>query len=156
MFDVPIDAWYLWLGLAAASVAVFGVALALPSAPAPDAAGAADAIDTVAASGHGGTVERPLPGEQVRLGPHRISLRTDGATAHATFVYGPVVPVRDGTLLWEVVRGASPAHLFESPRAFRRAAVAARGEAPAWRESDGTLRARRITWEGVDVTLVDA
>ena len=156
MFDVPIDAWYLWVGLAAASVLVLGVAIALPTAPGPDAAGAADAVDTVAASAHDDSIERPLPADRVKLGPHRISLRDGDAAAHASFVYGPITPVAEDTLLWEVVRGASPAHVFDSARAFRRAAEAARDEPPAWRESDGTLRIRRMSWEGVDVTLVDA
>lgn len=156
MFDAPIDAWYLWVGLAGASVLVLGVVLGLPTAPAPDAAGAADAVDTAAASAHDETIERPLPAGEVKLGPDRLSLRDGDATAHATFVYGPVTPVSDGTLLWEVLRGASPVHVFDSPRAFRRAAKSARKSSPAWRESDGTLRIRRIAWEGVDVTLVDA
>ena len=156
MFDVPIDAWYLWVGLAAASVLVLGVVLSLPTTPAPDAAGAADAVDTAAASAYDDVIQRPLPADRVKLGPNRISLRDGDATAHASFAYGPVTPVSEGTLLWEVVRGASPAHVFDSPRAFRRAAASARDESPDWRESDGTLRIKRISWEGVDVTLVDA
>lgn len=156
MFDVPADAWYLWVGLAAASVAAFGVAAQLPTEPPPDAAAAANAVDVIAASPHPASLTYPLTGDEVRLGPERIALRTDGGTARASFAYGPVIPVQDGTLLWEVLRGARPAHVFESPAALERAAAAARERPAEWRPADDSLRARYVSWEGVDVTLVEA
>lgn len=156
MFDVPVDAWYLWLGLAAASVAAFGVAAQFPTQPPPDADGAADAVDVVASSPYPASVTYPLAAEGVKLEPHRIALRAEGGTSQASFAYGPVTPVRAGTLLWEVLRGARPSHVFESPAAFDRAATAARERSAEWRPAADELRARRVSWEGVDVTLVEA
>lgn len=37
MFEVPVDALYAWLGVAAVSVAVLGVVVALPTTAPPDA-----------------------------------------------------------------------------------------------------------------------
>ena len=37
MFDAPVDAWYVWVGLAVASLALFGTAGSLPSTAPPDA-----------------------------------------------------------------------------------------------------------------------
>lgn len=156
MFDAPIDAWYVWLGVALASTVAFGLATAFPTAPPPDAAAVADAVDTVAASDHAGTAEVPLTADAIKLAPGRVSLRADGATAHATFVYGPVTPVRDGTLLWEVLQGAPPEHVFDSVADFRQAVRVARDRPPEWEPANERLVARRLTWEGIDVTLVDA
>lgn len=156
MFDVPADAWYVWFGLAVASVAVFGVAAQLPTQPPPDASAAANAVDVVAASPHPASITYPLTATEVRLGPERLALRTEGATARASFAFGPVTPVREGTLLWEVLRGARPAHVFESPDAFERAGDSARERPAEWRDASDHLRARKVSWEGVDVTLVEA
>jgi len=156
MFDAPVDAWYVWIGLGITSVVLFGLVLGLPTASPPEANAVADVVDTVAASAHTQTADRPLSVEEVKLGPDRVSLRGPGGTSHATFVYGPVTPVRDGTLLWEVVQGAAPEHVFDSPAAFRRAIRAARERVPAWRAADDRLVVRTVTWEGTDVTLVDA
>lgn len=156
MFDTPVDAWYVWVGLALASVAVAGVASDFAARPPPDAADAADTVDAVAASPHPATGEHPLSAESIRVGPRRIGLRDEGGTSHATLAYGPVTPVTEGTVLWEVLRGARPAHVFEDPDAFRAAAVTARDRDPAWRDVDDHLTVRTVTWEGVHVTLVHA
>lgn len=156
MFDAPVDSWYLWVGLASASVLLFGVVTGLPTAPPLDATGFADTVDTVAASQHTATATRSLAADEIRLGPNRVALRGGGGTAHATFVYGPVVPVANGTVLWEVAQGASPAHVFERPEAFRRAVTRAQNRGAEWRPADARLTVRTVTWEGTDVTLVDA
>lgn len=156
MFDAPVDSWYLWVGLASASVLLFGVAAGLPTAPPLNAAAVADTVDTVAASPHTATATRSLAADEIRLGPNRVALRGDGGTAHAMFVYGPIVPVVDGTLLWEAVQGAPPDHLFESPENFRRAVTKARNREVRWRPTAEQLTVRTVTWEGTDVTLVDA
>lgn len=153
MFDAPVETWYLWIGLAAASVAALGVAANLPRAPPPDAAGAADTVDSVAASAHAATGVHPLSVDGVRIGPYRLWLREDGATGHATFAFGPVTPVRSDTALWDVLRGAPPERAFGTPASFRRAAATARDRTPAWRSRE-QLTIRRVSWEGVNVTLV--
>jgi hypothetical protein len=156
MFDVPLDAWYTWLGLALASVVVFGVAQALPTAPLPDAQGVAETIDRVAASEYEATAEQPLHAAKVRVGPSRVSLRTDDGSAHAAYAYGPVTPVGDGTKLDRVLHGAPPTAVFDSETAFRDAVREARERPPQWQQADGPLVVRRLSWRETDVTLVGA
>ena len=153
MFDAPVETWYLWVGLALASTAAVGVAATLPRTPPPDAASAAETVDAVAASAYESTGVHPVAADAVRVGPYRIWLRDDGATGHATFAYGPVTPVRRGTSLRDVLRGAPPDSAFGTPAAFRRAAADARERTPEWRAPD-ELTVRHVSWEGVDVTLV--
>lgn len=155
MFDAPADTWYLWLGVAAASVAAFGVAAALPATAPPDAQRSADTVDSVAASPYEATGRHPLDATAVRLWPNRLALRTESGTTHATFEYGPVTPVTAGTPLGSVLRGVPPNRKFDDPSALRAAAAAARDRNRTW-ESAEALLVRRVTWEGVDVTLVGA
>jgi hypothetical protein len=154
MFDVPVDAWYTWLGLAAASIAVFGVAAALPMAPPPDAASVAGTVDRVATAEYAATAEHPLDADAVRLGRRQIGLRNDAGTTHATFAFGPVTPVQRGTDLADVLYGASPQYVYESDVAFRRALAAARNRTPRWTDTDGSLVVRHLHVGGDDVTLV--
>jgi hypothetical protein len=156
MFDAPVDTWYLWLGVATASALAFGVAAALPATVPPDAQRAAATVDAVATSPHNATGEHGLDATAVKFGSQRIALRNDGGTAHAAYAYGPVTPTRNGTKLAAVLRGSPPAGVFPNATAFRAAAADARNRTRAWRETDGLLVARRVTWEGVDVTLVGA
>lgn len=154
MFDVPLDAWYAWLGLAVASAATVGVAASLPAAPPPDAAGVATTVDGVAASPHAAVGRHPLPNaDTVRVGRDTVSLRGPGGTAHAQLGYGPVTPATGDASLAAVLDGEPPERVFESPSAFRRAVEAARAAAAEWHATD-RLRARRVSWERVDVVLV--
>lgn len=156
MFDVPVDGWYAWIGLAVASVVVLGTAASLPIVPPPDAAGVADTVDRAASAEYGATATHPLDADAVRLGPRRIGLRNDAGTTHAAFGFGPVTPVRVGMQLDRVLDGAPPGAAFESGEAFRQAVIAARSRDPRWRPVDGPLVVRRVSWEGVDATLVGA
>jgi len=154
MFDVSVDAWYTWLGVSLASVALFGVGASLPTAPPPAAADAADTVDRAAGSAGPVTAEHPLGARAVRIAPRRLGLRNDAGTTHATFAFGPVTPaVRSGPL-GDVLRGAPPSSRFESPAALCDAAESARNRPPQWRPADGSLLVRRVIWEGCDVTLV--
>ena len=154
MFDVPIDGWYVWLGLAAASGAAFGIASTVPTAPPPDAGGAATTVDGVAASPHAAVGKHPLPNaDAVRVGRDTLSLRGPGGTEHATLGYGPVTPATANESLATVLGGHPPERVFESPAEFRRTVDSARRNDPAWHQTDG-LAVRRITWEGIDVVLV--
>ncbi|MFB6160814.1 MAG: hypothetical protein ABEJ61_06515 [Haloferacaceae archaeon] len=156
MFDAPVDGWYAWLGVAAASAALFGVAAGLPTAPPPDAAGVADTVDRTATAEFDATAEHPLDAAAVELTPRSVGLRNDAGTTHARFVYGPVTPVVEGTPLWRVLAGVPPDRAFESDRAFRRAVERARRRAARWRPVDGPLLVRHLALEGQDVTLVGA
>jgi hypothetical protein len=158
MFDAPPDAWYTWVAVALASVAVAGVATDLPSQPAPDAAAAADTVDAIAGSTYASAAEHPLDADRIRLRPHRLALRTGGETSHATFAFGPVVPVGDDTALARVARGVPPGRAFSSLTAFEEAVEAARERASdaGWRPAADRLVLRHLEWGDVDVTLVDA
>ncbi|MGM0590852.1 MAG: DUF7283 family protein [Halobacteriota archaeon] len=156
MFDVPIDAWYAWVGLLLASVAVVGVAGSLPTTPPPDAAGIADTVDRVAAEDVPSTAEHPVAATDIRIEPRGVSLRNEGGTTHATFAFGPVTPVTEGTALQRVVYGTPPDRAFDSKRAFSQSVVDARSREPTWEPVARTVVVRKVTWEGVDVTLVDA
>jgi hypothetical protein len=159
MFDLPLEAWYGWIGLSLAGVALVGAAAGLPTAPPPDAEAVAGTVDRVAAAEYTATGEHPLEADEIRLGVRRIGLRSDAGTAHATLAFGPVTPVPVGdSPLRDVLYGTPPSRVFDSPQAFREAIVGARadGQDATWREVDRTLIVRRVTWEGVDVVLVDA
>ncbi|WP_380675489.1 DUF7283 family protein [Salinigranum sp. GCM10025319] len=153
MFDAPIDAWYVWLGLSVASLAVFGVATSLPTAPVPDTAGVAETIDRVATTEYDTTASRDLDATAVRLGPRRIGLRNDAGAAHATLSY-PVVPVRPGTRLARVLHGQPPTAAFPSRAAFERAVESARNRGVRWRPAGDAIHARHLVSGGLDVTLV--
>lgn len=154
MFDAPLDAWYVWLGLAVASGATFTVASAMPAVSPPDAAGAAHTVDRTAASEHAAFGEHPLDSaEEVRIASDTIALRGYGGTAHATLGYGPVTPAIYDERLRAVLRGVPPDRVFDSPRTFFGAVDAAQESAPTWHRTD-RLTARRVTWEGIDAVLV--
>ncbi|WP_058367245.1 DUF7283 family protein [Haloparvum sedimenti] len=154
MFEVPLDGLYAWVGVAALSVAVLGVASALPSAPAPDAAGAAATVDSVAGGDYPATGEHGIAAERVRIAPERIVLDGERGTASAGFRRGPVTPVRDDGRLARVLHGAPPSDAFDSSEAFAAATRNAREAEPEWRTASDRLRIRRVHWGDVRVTLV--
>ena len=153
MFDAPLDALYAWVGLAVVSVAVLAVALSLASAPPPSAIRVANAVDAVAASPNEAVRRIVLDVDAVALRPWRVGVRTDGGTAHAAVTFGPVTPVRDGPLR-AVLTGRSPARTFETPAAFRGALTRARRRVGGWTDAPETLVVRRVSWGGVNGTLV--
>jgi hypothetical protein len=153
MFDAPLDAWYVWLGLSAASVAVFGVVVSLPVAPVPDAPAVADTIDRVSVTEYDTTASRTLDADAVSIDPRRIGLRNDAGTTHATLAY-PVVPVETGSRIAPLLRGAPPAAVFDSPTAFERAATRATQRDSTWTPANARLVVRHLSWGSVDVTLV--
>ncbi|EFW90748.1 hypothetical protein ZOD2009_16418 [Haladaptatus paucihalophilus DX253] len=162
MFDAPLDAWYVWLGVTVVSFAVLGVAIELPTAPPPNAASVADTVDSVAGCTYTATAEHPLSARKIKLGPRRLGLNGKGGIAHATFAYGPVVPVvPDGgrrsdstSRLNRVLSGSPPSAVFDSPADFRAAIRESRDHQSVWRRAHSTLRVRCVSWEGVDATLV--
>ncbi len=152
MFETPVDALYVWVGLALASVAALVVAVQLPTERPPDAAGVADTVDAVATSEYPATGAYQSRADAVRLETHRVGVRNDGGRTAATFVTG-VVPVR-GERLRRVLHGANPRKVFDSRTAFAAAVRDARGTGTEWRETDGRIVVRRLTWGDLDVTLV--
>lgn len=153
MFDVPIDAWYAWVGTAAVATVVLGAAYGVPTAPPPDAASAADAVDSVAAREPPARTGYRLAADAVRIDPDGLTLRSDAGVAHARFAFGPVVPVAPGTDLAAVANGDRPGAAFRDARSFRGATDTEGGRPTEWREADG-LVVRRLSWGGEDATLV--
>jgi hypothetical protein len=154
MFDVPVDAWYTWLGLSLASVVLLGVGTALPTTPPPAAADVADTVDRAAASTSSLTAEHPLDARELRVEPNRLGLRNDAGTTHATFAFGPVTPADGNQALLAVLRGAPPSSRFDSAVGLCAAAGAARDRSARWQSVDGPLLVRHVVWEGCGVTLV--
>jgi hypothetical protein len=155
VFGLPIDSWYVWVGLAAASAALVGVAVELPTAAPPDAAAVASTVDGVAASPYDAVGEHLIRADAVCLSARRISLRREGELARAEFAFGPVVPVPPGeSPLRGVLYGDSPAERFDSRAAFEAAVERARTRDPDWQPAPDRLIVRRVSWRGVDVTLV--
>jgi hypothetical protein len=154
MFDPSIDAVAVWLGLALAGLVVAGVVVELPTPRPPDATAAVTTVDAVDAADYPSTARHPVAADAVRLGPDRLSLRGPGGTSHATYGYGPVTPAPPDSPLCAVARGAPPESAFTSPVRMAGAASARRDATPTWRPVDRPLVVRKVSWEGVEVTLV--
>lgn len=153
MFDAPMDGLVVWASLSVISLAVAGIALSLAGPAPPDAAAAADAIDEIATSPHQVSDTVRIRAHMVRIATTQISLRGPGGTAHARLVAGGMTPVEDGTLR-RVLNGASPATAFESRESFTRALARARGQWGDWQPAPDRLRIRRVSWKGINATLV--
>ncbi len=156
MFDTPVDGWYAWVGVAAASAVLVGTAVGLPTTPPPDAASVADVVDRTAATEYGAYAEHPLDASEVRLTPRGVALRSDAGAVTAAFVYGPVTPVGSDDDLRAVLRGVPPERRFSSTDELRQAAEQAQANESRWRRVDGPLTVRHVVGEGYDVTLVGA
>jgi len=156
MFDTLADVPPLLVALSLASATLLGVALAAKPDVQSRAAPLADTVDAVASADHESAESRDLAVDEVRITPHAIEVRDGADTSRAAYAYGPVVPVRRDTVLWRVLHGASPADTFDDERAFERAVATARDRDAAWRRDRQQLTVRRVTWRGVDVTLVGA
>ncbi|WP_435116832.1 DUF7283 family protein [Halolamina sp. C58] len=154
MIGPPVDSAALHAGLVVAAAAFLAVAGTLPAHPAPDAAGVADTVDSVAAGDVPAGATHEHDADAVRLRPHGIAMRNDGGTARATFAFGPVVPVRDGALR-RVLDGEPPQVVFADRDAFRNAVETARERESGWIASD-EIAVEGVSWDGYHVTLVGA
>lgn len=173
--EAHADAWYVWVGVALVSLSLFGVALALPSQPPPDAAKAANAIDRVAASTHQATASYDHDADGVRIGLRRLSMRNDGGTSHASIVFDSLTPVSTienravRSALEGLLRGQSPDQVVANESDIddvagllhgdggiidTQRAIETRGS--AWRSADGRLRVRQLELAGERVVLVAA
>lgn len=153
-FETPADAWYVWLGVALASVAALGVATALPSTPPPDANAAANAIDRTAASPSGAAATYAHDAEEIRIDERRLAMRNDGGTVRASLAFDTVVHATGFDRLEAVVRGTDPAVTFADVAAFEAAVEDARSAANDWRVAGDEITVRRVHWGEFDVTLV--
>jgi hypothetical protein len=153
LFDPPLDAVYVWIGLTVVSLATLGLATALPTTTPPDAAAAGAAIEEVASSIPGTAASVEVRATAVRLAPWRLGLSNRAGSSAADLAFGPVTPARTPALR-RVLHGARPATVYDSPDGFDAALRAAQREQPGWQAVDGSLAVRRVSWEGRDATLV--
>lgn len=153
MLEVPADGWYVWVGLVMVAAAVFGVAIALPTAPPPDAVAAATTIDSVAGAVNGSTGEHQIVASEVKLTPHGVSLRGVGGVSRAPIAYGPVTPVGSNDRLGQLLDGVAPEQMFASPSELADVASQARQPPYHWQSTD-QLSIRTIVWGETRVTLV--
>ncbi|WP_324663120.1 DUF7283 family protein [Haloarcula sediminis] len=152
MFDTNVDTAYVWVAVGAVSVAVLGVVTQLPTSAPPDGAAAAVMIDEVATGPPGSVAARELHASEWSLTGRQLGLRSESGTVHETLLC-PVVPAVD-TSLTAVLDGKRPSAVFGSPDEFRQATENATVDREQWRPAPERLTARRVTWGGVDVTLV--
>lgn len=155
MFEAPLDAWYVWVGLAVVSSAAFGVVSVFPTTPPPDAAGAAEIVDGVAASEYAAVGKHPLSNaETVRVGTDSISIRgANGETEHESFSYAPATPIVEDPKLRSVLLGEPPQRAFNTSAEFERFVKQAQRDDPQWQRTD-QLVVRRVQWGETDVVLV--
>lgn len=158
--DAPMDAWYVWVGVALVSIGLVAFAVGLPSQPPPDAGRAAAAIDRVGASEYDAATSLDHGGEAVRVSPERIALRNSGGTDRATLSFGPVLPrealalnssqrtVLDGVLAGE---RPLPGSLHDTISDALGSLDTVSGE---WRPTTDPLRARSVRVDGQRVVLV--
>jgi hypothetical protein len=156
VFDAPADVPPLLVALSLVSATLAGVAVAASPDPAPRVDRLADSVDAVAAADAASTETVRLDADAVRVTERSLVVRTDDETARTEFAYGPVVPVRENTALWRVLAGEPPSTVFDSSTDLRNTATAAAALPARWRRDPAELTARRVTWRGVDVTLVGA
>jgi hypothetical protein len=158
--EAPMDAWYVWVGVALVSIGLAAFAVSLPSQPPPDAEGAAGAIDRVGASEYEAATTLDHDAEEVRVGPERIGMRNDGGTARATVSFGPVLPVQALDLNSSERRALDGFLAGEQPLQAGLEATLADAvgqletETGEWRPATGPLRARSVVIEAQRVVLV--
>lgn len=156
-FEAPVDAWYVWLGVAMVSVAVAGVAIAFPSTPPPDANKAANAVDKVAGDPYGGTVSYEHDGKEYWVGLSQFALKNDGGVSQASVRFGEVAPVWPNSKLAKVLNGSDPKDVFDSEVAFESAIETAQQDGfQTWYPASGMLRAKTVIWGDNRVTLIAA
>lgn len=152
--EAPADAWYVWLGVAAVSVGLAGLALGVPSTPPPDAPAAANTIEETAASPNEATGQYDHDATEARIGEHRLWLRAGESESTARIAYGRMVPVSGDEQLRAVLDGDDPTLVYDH-NADRDAWAAFhadvedardRAEDPEWQPADGTVRVRTIDY----------
>lgn len=113
-WEVPADAWYVWLGASIVSLAIAGVVLSLPTGPPPDAARATNAIEETTASSYEAASTLEHNADTIRIDGKTVALRNEHGTSRSSLRYGQVVAVNGDERLERLVHGESFATVFES------------------------------------------
>jgi hypothetical protein len=158
-WEAPADAWYVWFGVGLVSFAFAGIALSLSTVPPPDAAAAANTIDEAASTRHGATLTYEHDADEFRIGPKQLQLRNEGGESSATIAFGTITLVRYDGSLEAILHGDDPSEHFASQAAFEREAEEVQeqmlNDVETWRQANGEVTVRTVTWGDVRVTLVD-
>ncbi|TYT62742.1 DUF7283 family protein [Natrialba swarupiae] len=113
--EAPVDAWYVWFGVSAASVVIAGVVLGLPTGPPPDANGVGNSIDRIAGSPYSASTVHEHDADELRLQEGTtLELRNEHGRAHSSLAYGNVVLVTGDERLENVTYGDSFGDEFEA------------------------------------------
>ncbi|ELY56699.1 DUF7283 family protein [Natronolimnohabitans innermongolicus] len=95
-WEAPADAWYIWIGVSIASVAIAGVVIGLPSGAPPDADGVAHGIDRVSGNPYEASAEHGYDADRLRVEAGTlVELENEHGTASETLAYDPIVLVGD-------------------------------------------------------------
>lgn len=159
--ESPIDAWYVWIGVALISVGFAGVAVSLPSEAPPDAGTAANAVEDVATSSFNSSVTYDHQAQEVWIDTRTIALRNDGGTARATISFGTMTPVRAHPTSPEkginITLDTPVEEEFDDPEAMREWANETEENATTtgWRPAQDELRVQKVEWGDESVIFVD-
>lgn len=154
MFDPPLDAPPVLVALAIVAATTFGLATAIAPTPPADATRLAGAVDRVAASPVSTSNQHRTSADAIRITSNRIWTRNDAGDHAATFATGPITPVTPGSRLERVLDGQPPESVFQTRVDFELALKHARDTDGRWHHSPARIRVRRVSWEGIDATLV--
>ena len=168
--EAPVDAWYVWLGVAVVGVSLLGFVLGLPAQPPPDATKAVNTIDRVAGSTQASAARYEHDAEVVKIDTRRIAMRNDGGTTRAATAFDSLTPVSafedaaTRAALERIVDGQPPGEVLAEYRfdttALRIAAQRTReridNNGTTWRVADGVLAVRQVDIDGESLVLVDA
>lgn len=170
-FEAPVDAWYVWVGVALVSVALTGIVLSLPTQPAPDADRAANTADRVAGSTQRAAGSYEHDADEVKLGTKTISMRNDAGTSHASIAFGSLTPIhaieddQRRRALARILHGENPSRVLNETGISDEAELAAGArvararideEGAEWRPAGGTLHIRKLSLDGQEVVLAEA
>ena len=160
-FEAPVDALYVWIGVALVSIGLMGFAVSVPSEPPPDADRTAAALDRVAAGGPDAATAIEHGATEVRLDAERVELRNDAGSDAARLSHGRLLPLAavdaDGTERHELEAVLEDGRALDRTLEMLLADVVAELETATgdWQPTDGELRARAVTVNESRVVLVD-
>lgn len=162
--EAPVDAWYVWFAVALLSVSIGGVALSLPSEPAPDADRAVNAIEEGTTSSYNVSASYDHDADEVRIDTIRLAMRNDGGTDRATLAFGNMTPVLEHPDEAEAQRGIDvalgedPSNEFDNASEMAEWAAeisdATEDSAGEWRPANDVLHVRTVNWGETRVTFV--
>lgn len=103
--EAPADAWYVWIAVSLASLAIAGVVLGLPTGPPPDANGVTNAIERTNGDPDETAVSVGHEADEIRIDEQTVSLRNEHGISHSSVSYGSIVHVTGSPKLENLTAG---------------------------------------------------